>query len=738
MVLQRVEKTLFCYCHFGGELVVKKDRSVLYKGGLVDGLVIDQDTAYETFVGEICEQLCITPTGKLFQYSVKFDKSCLLPLKDQNGLNNLLYFNEGVGYVYVVEAAEVANPALISNRSSNKESPLTSDQDTEVEYADRDQVRYSNTESQDQHDEAEYADRDLAGCSDTENHLASDQHGDEQYTNADDNYAHRAQPVSMQCTTSEKSPFLLNEWERELIGGVDRCPWKVTAYGVRNTNLIRVNTLIDKHEHLVQGQTNLKPSLKTRLVAEMIKENMKESPDHVSRQTCMDFLGDLSVPSTYFYSSRKEQLIHGMKNVAYKLIPSMCQHIMDVMPGSIATWSSTEDNQFRQLFVAYGCSIRGFQLGCRPLLFIDDYHLSIPFRGTLWSVTALDANDGIYPVAYWIVATDNDVDWSWFFEKLKLIVGMREIAIISDRNQSLLNRLNKVFGFETHSYCYRRLKQSFSSYFQLQSNWEQTALQLLDDIAFARLGAEYEKALVTQHRYCKEMYEWVMANHPEHWANAQFKRKRWDKLNADETDVFYSWMWKECQKPILEFMKAHQCKLSNLLLGRQRDVMTWKSPVGYKIEQKIRENMSKAESLVGSQMSEFVFEFELQSCKFKVDLSRMDCTCLEWQMTGIPCLHACSALQHANRDVYEFVEKWYHRDTQQTLYTEVMPDFSTHDMPILRPIDSKGPQPGFSHKGQTESQLKQISQIKFKKSTCCSCCNKSGHNRKTCKSTLQE
>ena len=134
-------------------------------------------------------------------------------------------------------------------------------------------------------------------------------------------------------------------------------------------------------------------------------------------------------------------------------------------------------------------------------------------------------------------------------------------------------------------------------------------------------------------------------------------------MNANETDVLYSWMWKECQKPILEFMKAHKCKLSNLLLGRQRDVMTWKSPVGYKIEQKIRENMYKAQSLVGSQVSEFVFEFELQSYKFEVDLSRMDCTCLEWQMIGIPCLHACSALQHANRDVYEFVEKWYHRNT---------------------------------------------------------------------------
>lgn len=119
MVLQRVEKTLFCYCHVGGELVVKEDRSVSYKGGFVDGLVIDQDTSYEAFVGRICEQLCITPTGKLFQYSVKFDKSCLLPLKDQNGLNNLLYFNEGAGYVYVVETGEVANPALICKRYIN-------------------------------------------------------------------------------------------------------------------------------------------------------------------------------------------------------------------------------------------------------------------------------------------------------------------------------------------------------------------------------------------------------------------------------------------------------------------------------------------------------------------------------------------------------------------------------------------------------------------------------------------
>ena len=104
-------------------------------------------------------------------------------------------------------------------RSSNKESSLTLDQDAEVEYADRDPVRFSNTESQDQHDEAEYADRDLAECSDIENHLTSDQHGGEQHTNVDDNYIYRAQLVSMQCSIGEKSPLLLNEWERELIGG---------------------------------------------------------------------------------------------------------------------------------------------------------------------------------------------------------------------------------------------------------------------------------------------------------------------------------------------------------------------------------------------------------------------------------------------------------------------------------------------------------------------------------------
>lgn len=118
MSKKRDKKSLFCFCHFGGNIVVNEDKSVSYKGGSVDGIVINEDTKYDAFVGLVCQQLSITPRGKSFQYSVKFDKSCLLPLKDQSGLNKLLEFNDGSGCVYITETKEVA-PLVVSTRYEN-------------------------------------------------------------------------------------------------------------------------------------------------------------------------------------------------------------------------------------------------------------------------------------------------------------------------------------------------------------------------------------------------------------------------------------------------------------------------------------------------------------------------------------------------------------------------------------------------------------------------------------------
>ncbi|RVW45843.1 hypothetical protein CK203_086240 [Vitis vinifera] len=50
-------------------------------------------------------------------------------------------------------------------------------------------------------------------------------------------------------------------------------------------------------------------------------------------------------------------------------------------------------------------------MGCRPVLAIDSYHLSGPYKGALLSAIAYDANDGMFPLALGVVGSENYEDW---------------------------------------------------------------------------------------------------------------------------------------------------------------------------------------------------------------------------------------------------------------------------------------------------------------------------------------
>ena len=104
-------------------------------------------------------------------------------------------------------------------------------------------------------------------------------------------------------------------------------------------------------------------------------------------------------------------------------------------------------------------------MGCRPIISIDSSFMSGPYGGALFSASAYDGNDFMFPVAYGVVGSQNYEDWSWFLQNLKKVVGNREVVIISDRHPALLRSVPEIFGVEIHAYCHRHLKEIFSAFF---------------------------------------------------------------------------------------------------------------------------------------------------------------------------------------------------------------------------------------------------------------------------------
>jgi len=66
--------------------------------------------------------------------------------------------------------------------------------------------------------------------------------------------------------------------------------------------------------------------------------------------------------------------------------------------------------QFGRVFWAFGPSIKGFS-ACRPLLSIDGTHLYGKYRGCLLIVPGVDADGGLYPLAFAVAESESENSW---------------------------------------------------------------------------------------------------------------------------------------------------------------------------------------------------------------------------------------------------------------------------------------------------------------------------------------
>ena len=82
--------------------------------------------------------------------------------------------------------------------------------------------------------------------------------------------------------------------------------------------------------------------------------------------------------------------------------------------------TDVEDSpKFEWFFVSFRAMQTGFVKGCRPLIGLDGCHLSSAYGGVLLSACAMDADNGIFPLAYCVVESENTNSWSFFLQFLR-------------------------------------------------------------------------------------------------------------------------------------------------------------------------------------------------------------------------------------------------------------------------------------------------------------------------------
>ncbi|CBI32890.3 unnamed protein product, partial [Vitis vinifera] len=602
-------KSIYCYLYFGGEIIKADDGSINYKGGCTNGICINQGISHAEFVSKASKKVQIDPSSLSFKCTLKFDKSLLQPLDDDDDIYNMVLFNDGFSRVYVFEA-----------HNGRVKQGVIDEQSTSVN-VENNHFSSPSSSSQGVNDDNTIQRHEVVSrCIEFEaippvsSTLGKAISGSGQiFTNADE-FRNALYLTSLAGRFNYK--FKRNSLKQMTAcctaGG---CPWKITARGVGATKIVRVHTFENKHNHSAQEESSSVPALRPNKAALVIDDMIRANPDYLPRQICEDFERQHGVKLTYNQAwkckEKAKERIFGLPHNSYKLLPWLCKQLMETNSGTIAEWTSSDKGNFMQLFIAHGFSVHGFLMGCRPIISINSSNLSGPHKGALFSALAYDADDDMFPLAYAIVSSENYYNWFWFLQRLKQLVGEMEVVIISGRHHAIIRSVAEVFGVENHAYCLRHLKEDFSHQLMMGREGKDNALKLLDAVAYARLEIGYNSAMENLRRFDANLAKWVEDNNPEHWAMSKFPKKRWDKMNTNIFGSISAWVKEEQHHTIFSFIEKHMDMLASLLVECKTTMQSWERSIGPKTEDKLLHNIAKSKTVSDGKAKISNYEIDL-------------------------------------------------------------------------------------------------------------------------------
>ncbi|CAN1128669.1 hypothetical protein LINPERHAP2_LOCUS4776 [Linum perenne] len=134
------------------------------------------------------------------------------------------------------------------------------------------------------------------------------------------------------------------------------------------------------------------------------------------------------------------------KLVQYVKLHEYCAEVCRSNIGSKVFAETKEDGVFKRMYCCLGTCKEGFLAGCRKFISIHGHLLKTIYHGQLLLVISLNANNGIFPIAYVIARVENEDNWSWFLHTLSHDL---DIAFSSQNGHlcSISKMLNLLFLF---------------------------------------------------------------------------------------------------------------------------------------------------------------------------------------------------------------------------------------------------------------------------------------------------
>ncbi|MQM07660.1 hypothetical protein Taro_040500, partial [Colocasia esculenta] len=231
--------------------------------------------------------------------------------------------------------------------------------------------------------------------------------------------------------------YLKNESVRLTVQcNVDVCPWCLHAFVIRQGPEFAIKSLNNIHSCGCDIMSDRHPRTSKKWVANAVKGKLPDKPTYRVSEMMRDIRRYYGISIPYHQSS--ERALQSNLGLVLSL---------EVDP---------ETQHFKRYFICFQASAYGFEVGCRPMLFLDETHIKQhKVQGVILAVSALNGNNELFTVAYSIADSETYDNWVKFLQKLKrALLSDRRISFLLDRGKGLKEAIPDIFPNDHHGYCF--------------------------------------------------------------------------------------------------------------------------------------------------------------------------------------------------------------------------------------------------------------------------------------------
>ncbi|KAG8387137.1 hypothetical protein BUALT_Bualt03G0222000 [Buddleja alternifolia] len=490
------------------------------------------------------------------------------------------------------------------------------------------------------------------------------------------------------------------------------CPWVILASKMSDSTTFQIRTLNINHKC---GRTLAKNKFVTsKLLSQKYKNDWRLNNGWRVSEFQEKVHNDLNceISRSQYYRTRRKvnDMLNGHFTDQYARLWDYTEELKKSNPNSTVVMKTevdekTGDERFLRLYICFDACRKGFMEACRPVIGVDGCHL----RGTHKDDVA------IYDQQKW--------------------------TIVSDRQKGLLPALFELLPDIEHRFCVWHMYNNFKK--------EHPGLALKDrvwNLARASTINQFNFQMDSLKDLDEGAHQWLSEVLPTHWSRSHFRTSpKCDILLNNLCESFNSAILEARNKPFLSMVEALRVYLMKRLQSK-RDCMTkWTGDICPKILKRMEKLKDATRGHISTYAGAGKFEVRDMYGQYKVDLMQQSCSCRRWDLCGIPCVHAMSAIMSASREPEEYVNSCYSINAHQRAYGHVINPVSG---PSEWPNSGKGPiappndirLPGRPRKmrirevGEPPASANGTQKLSrsYQKTVKCKKCGKSGHNKAKC------